>query len=157
MGLNTAGYNGGSPRVSNNHNEIVIQTRKYDNNDSQKIVDVLSNQYSKYSIKKEELNNFLIFLNKLIKSEIYKREYNYSSTLIPKFIDSLEQLKGDNKIDNNYLNNIVKGIQKIITDIAPKKQENPLSPKLIEGVDGFKLPTSYSNNSDNVRFPKLKL
>lgn len=156
MGLNSAGYKGGSPRVSNNHNKIVIQTKKYDNNDSQKIVDVLSNQYLKYSVKKEELNNFLIFLNNSIKSEIYNREYNYSSPLIPKFINSLEQLKGDNKIDNNYLNNIVSGIQNILLEITPKKEENPPTPKLTEDADGIKLPTSYSNNSNNVRFPKTK-
>ena len=154
MELNNTGYNGGSPRIRYNHNIKVIKPKTYDDQDSKKVIKIISDQYSKDLINKEDLNTFLIFLNKLKNKEEYDRDFKFNTPVIRKFLNAIESLNSDNKINNNYLQSIIEGINNTLNKITPKKEkiELPLSPDQVG--EGSKLLSSFSNDSKNINIPQ---
>ena len=154
--LKNTGYKGGSPRTRYQYNHKVIKPKIYDNEDAQKIIVILSNQYSKDYIIKEDLTMFLSILKDLKLNNNYDRNYKYNSTVINNIQSTLEQLHSDNRINNNYLQYLINGITYIIDNVIPVKEEIPTPPPPDKVGEGSKLISSYSNNSVNIRNPQEK-
>lgn len=154
--LKNTGYKGGSPRTRYQYNHKVIKPKIYDNEDAQKIIDILLTQYSRDYILKNDLTTFLSTLKSLRSNSNYDKNYKYNSLAVNNIQNTLEQLHSDSRINNDYLSYLINGVTNIIEKIKPTKEEIPTPPSPDKVGEGSKLISSYSNNSTNVRNPQEK-
>jgi hypothetical protein len=143
------GYNGGSPRIRYDH-KITKSPKIYDIADAKKLISVIEQQFLKNTISIQELK----FMTNRFKTINEGKNMMGAQELTPgivtnKFIDAVENLYSDEKINKTYLEYLIEGLSNI--DLYPIK------PEVKDDVVNTEIISNFTTlESKNIRTKKVK-
>jgi hypothetical protein len=143
------GYNGGSPRIRYDH-KIIKSSKIYDIADAEKLISVIEQQFLKNTISIQELK----FMTNRFKTINEGKNMMGAQELTPgiitnKFINAVENLYSDEKINKIYLECLIKGLSNIdLYPIKPEVKDKIVNTKTISNITALE--------SKNIRTKKIK-